>query len=87
MKPSKCQLIVKINRRESAIKVFEGTNFTMVDGFRILGSVIGRPSAWDKLVGSEIETTTNLIEKLSKIAKTSRQKSYFCYTNGTNSDK
>ena len=30
---SKCQLIVKENRRESAIKVFEGANITMVDGF------------------------------------------------------
>ena len=30
---SKCQLIEKENRRESAIKVFEGANITMVDGF------------------------------------------------------
>ena len=39
VKPSKCQLIVKENRRDSAIKVFEGTNITIVDGFRVLGSV------------------------------------------------
>ena len=45
VKPSKCQLIVKENRRESAIKVFEGTNITIVDGFRKLGLVIRTPSA------------------------------------------
>ena len=42
VKSSKCQLIVKKNCRESAIKIF-GTNITMVDGFRVLGSVIGTP--------------------------------------------
>ena len=47
VKPSKCQLILKENRRESAIKAFEDTNITMVDGFRVLGSFIGTPSACD----------------------------------------
>ena len=36
-KPSKCQLKVKKNCRQSAINVFEGTNSTMVDGFGDLG--------------------------------------------------
>ena len=49
-KRSKCQLIVK-KPRDSAIKVFEGTHFTMVVGFRVLGSVIGTPSACDKIHG------------------------------------
>ena len=66
MKPSNCQLIVKENRRERAIKVFEATNITMVDGFRVHGS----PSACDKIMESEIEKTATLTEKLSKIAKT-----------------
>ena len=35
VKPAKCQLIVKENLRDSAIKVIEGTNITMVDGFRV----------------------------------------------------
>ena len=48
VEPSKCQLIVKKNRRDSAIKVFEATNITMLDGFRVLGSVIGTPSACNK---------------------------------------
>ena len=73
MKPSKCQLILKENRRHSAIKVFEGTNITSVDGFRVLGSVPGIPSACDKQLESEIEKTATLSEKLSKIAKTSPQ--------------
>ena len=53
-KPSKCQLIVNENRRESAIKVFEGTNITRVDGLRVLGSVVGTPSACDKYMESKI---------------------------------
>ena len=60
VKPSKSQLIVKKNRRESAIKVIEGANNTMVDSFRVLGSVIGTPSACDKYMESEIVKTTTL---------------------------
>ena len=73
VKPYKCQLIIKENRRESAIKVFEGTNITMVDGYRVLGLLIGAPSACDKNIESEIEKTATLTEKLSKIAETSPQ--------------
>ena len=80
--PSKCQLIVKENCREIAIKVFEGTNITMVDGFRVLGSVIVTPSACDKYIKSETEKTATLTEKLSKIAKTSPQNAHSCYTKG-----
>ena len=82
VKPSKCQLIVMENCRESAKKVFEGTNITMVDGFRVLGSVIETPSACDKYIECEIEKTATLTVKLSKIAKTSPQTAYSCYTKG-----
>ena len=82
VKPSNCQLIVKEKRLKSAIKVLEGTNITMVDGFRFLGSVIGTPSACDKYMESEIEKTASLTEKLSKIAKTSPQNAYSGYTKG-----
>ena len=82
VKPSKCQLIVKENCRESAIKVFEGTNSTMIDGFRVLGLVIGTPSPCVKYIKSGIEKTATLTEKLSKIANTLPQKAYSCYTKG-----
>ena len=82
VKPSKCRLIVKENRRDSAIKVFEGTNITIVDGFRVLGSVIGIPSACDRYMESEIEKTATLTEKVRKTAKTSPQNAYSCYTKG-----
>ena len=72
----------KGNCRESAIKVFEGTNITMVDGFTVLGSVIGTPSACDKYIESKIEKRATLTEKLSKRAKTSPQNAYSCYTKG-----
>ena len=54
----------------------------MIDGFRVLGSVIGTPSACDMYIESGIEKTATLTEKLSKIAKTSPKKAYSCYTNG-----
>ena len=60
MKPSNCQLIVKENRREVAIELFKGTNITRVDGFRVLESVIGTPSACNKYMEKEIEKTTTL---------------------------
>ena len=82
VKPSKCRLIVKENRRDSAIKVFEGTNITMVDGFRVLGSVIGTPSACDRYMESEIEKTATLTETVPKTAKTSPQNACSCYTKG-----
>ena len=82
VKLSKCQLIVKENSRESAIKVSEGTIITMVDGFRVVVSVIGTLSACDKNMESEIEKTATLTEKLSKIAKTSPQNVSSCYKKG-----
>ena len=54
----------------------------MVDGFRVLEPVIGIPSACHKYMESEIEKTATLTEKLSKIAKTSPQNAYSCYTKG-----
>ena len=67
VKPSKCQLIEKKNLRESAVKSFEGANITMVDGFRVLGSVIGTPSACDKFMESEIERTATLNGNIANI--------------------
>ena len=75
VKSSKCQIIVKENKRDSAIKVFEGKTIIVVDGFRVIGSVIGAPSACDKNMESETEKTVTLPENFSKIAKTSPQNS------------
>ena len=82
VKPSKCRLILKENRRDSAIKIFEGTNITMVDGLRVLGSVIGTLSACDKYMESEIEKTATLTETVPKTAKTSPQNACSYYTKG-----
>ena len=60
VKTSKCQHIVKENRRHSAKKVFEGTNITMVDGYRVLGLVIGTPSACHSYMKNEIERRATL---------------------------
>ena len=82
VKPSRCQIIVKENRLDSAIKLFEGTNITMVDSLRVFGSVIGTQSACDKYMERENEKTSTLTGKLSKIAKTSPQNAFSCYTKG-----
>ena len=80
VKPFKSQLIVKENYHDSAIKVFGGTNIPIVDGFRVLESVIGAPLARDKNMESDIEKTATLIKKLSKTAKTTPQNAYSYYT-------
>ena len=54
----------------------------MVDGFRVLGLVIGTPSACDKYMESKIEETATLTETFSKIAKSSPQNAYSVYTKG-----
>ena len=87
VKPSNCQLIEKENRRDRAIKVFEGTNIIMVEGIRVLGSVIGTPTACDNYMENENEKTATLNEKLSKIAQTSPQNAYCCYTKGVQNKK
>ena len=46
----------------------------MLDDFRILGWVIGTPSACKKNIESETEKTTTLTKKLFKLAKTSLKK-------------
>ena len=82
VKSSKCQLIVKENLRDRAIKVFEDTNITMVHGLKVLGSVIRTPEACDKYMESKIEKTATLTETFFKIAKTSSQNAYSCFTKG-----
>ena len=79
VKPSECQLMVQENCRESAIKEFD---IKTVDNFRVLGSVIGTPSACDKYMESKIEKAATLTGKLFKIAKTSPQNADSCYTKG-----
>ena len=80
VKPSKCQFIEKENCREGAIEVFETTKITMVDSFRVLGSVIGTPSACDNFMEIKIEKTTNLTKKPFKKIETSPQNACSCYT-------
>ena len=66
VKPSKSRLILKENCRESAIKVFNGANITKVDNFRVLGLVLGLPSACNKYIENKIEKTATPTETFSK---------------------
>ena len=58
VKTSKCQLRLKENCHKCTIKLFEPTNFTMVDGFGVLGLVITTSSACDKYIEDENKITT-----------------------------
>ena len=82
VKPYKSQLIVKENRRESAIKVFESTNITKVDGYRVLGLVIGATSTSDIYMEAKLKKQLPNLKNFSKKAKTSPQNEYSCYTKG-----
>ena len=55
VKPSNFQFIKKENHRENSIKVFEGTNITMVVGFGVLGLVIGTPSECNKYMEAKLK--------------------------------
>ena len=53
----KCQLIVKPHTIEKAKHIFNNTNVQIVDGARVLGSVIGSEAACQKFVQEQSETT------------------------------
>ena len=59
-------------------KVIQILHWWIVSEFPWIGS--GTPSANDNCMESEIEKTTTLIKKLSKIAKTSQQNAYSCFS-------
>ena len=46
--------------------MFEGTNITMVDGFRVLGMSIGTPSACDKYMESELKRQVPQLKSFPK---------------------
>ena len=82
MKASKRQLIVKDEKLGEAQKIFENTGITMKVGARVLGSVIGTESEGKKFHEFQQNEQIKVLKKLTKIAKTSPQNVYACYTKG-----
>ena len=82
VKSSKCKLIVKDGLKEKAAKVFEGKDIKIVDGFRVLGSVIGTNESCEKFMSQKFEEYEKICLKLSNLVKTSPQNVYSCFTKG-----
>ena len=82
VKASKCQLIVKDEKLGEAQKIFANTGITIKAGARVLGSVIGTESECKKFLEFQQNEQIKILKKLTKIAKTSPQNVYACYTKG-----
>ena len=82
VKASKCQLIVKDEKYNEAIKKFKNNEIEMKKGVRVLGSVIGPETETKTFLETRLEKHNKILKKLGKIAKTSPQNVYSCYTKG-----
>ena len=82
VKASKCQLIVKDQKLGEAEKIFENTGITIKAVARVLGSVIVTESECKKLLEFQQNEQIKILKKSTKIAKTSSQNVYACYTKG-----
>ena len=82
VKESKCQLIVKDEKLGEAQKIFANTGITTKAGAQVLGLVIGTASECKKFLKFQQNEQIKILKKLTKIAKTSPQKVYACYTKG-----
>ena len=73
---------MKPNKRELAEKFFASNDIDIVEGHRVLGSVIGSQNECSNFLKEKKDDYAKLLNKLSKHAKTSPQAVYKCYTNG-----
>ena len=80
VKASKCQLILKNEKLGEAQKIFANTVITIKTGARVLGSVIGTVCECKKFLEFQQNERIKILKKLMKIAKTSPQNVYACYT-------
>ena len=82
VKASKCQLIVEDEKLGEAQQIFANTGITIKAGARVLGSVIGTESECKKFLEFQQNEQIKILKKLTKIAETSPQNVYACYTKG-----
>ena len=82
VKESKCQLIVKDEKLGEAQKIFANTGITTKAGAQVLGLVTGTASECKKFLKLQQNEQIKILKKLTKIAKTSPQNVYACYTKG-----
>ena len=82
VKASKCQFIVKDENLGEAQKIFANTGITIKAGAGMLVSVIGSESECKKFLEFQQNEQIKILKKLTKIAKTSPENVYACYTKG-----
>ena len=82
-KPSKSWLIVKPERYDEAVAMFNGTNIQIsLEGSKHLGAVIGSENFKRTYLEEKVSTWVQELTLLSKIATTQPQAAYSCFTAG-----
>ena len=78
----KCHLITKPEFVQKANKVFSGLDVDVIEGHRVLGSVIGSDESCNDFLKEKSVNYSNMLEKLAKHSKVSPQNVYKSFTNG-----
>ena len=82
-KPSKSWLIVKPERYDEVVAMFNGTNIQIsLEGSKHLGTVIGGENIKRTYLEEKVSTWVQELTLLSKIAITQPQAAYSCFTAG-----
>ena len=79
---TKCHIIAKPGEIDEAREMFDKEDVDIIDGHRVLGSVIGSETACTHYKAEKISEYNKIVEKLSKHANTSPQNVYHCFTKG-----
>ena len=77
----KCHLITKADFVNEAKNVFKGEEVDIIDGSRVLGSVIGNVDSCRQYIKDQKQNCLRILLKLAKHAKTAPQNVYNCLTN------
>ena len=77
----KCHLITKAEVVSDAKNVFKGEEVDIIDGSRVLGSVIGNVDSCRQYIEDQKQNYLRILQKLTKHAKIAPQNVYKCLTN------
>ena len=78
----KCHLITKPDFEQRARDLFANEDVEVINGHRVLGSVIGTEERCQEFFDEKSNTYSKLLKKLSKHAKVAPQNVYKAFTNG-----
>ena len=78
----KFHVITKPEFVQKANKVFSGLDVDLIEGHRVLGSVIGCDEKCNDFLKEKSANYSNMLEKLAKHSKLSTQNVYKSFTNG-----